>query len=102
VRGASYPGARRQTAVGAGRLQVRSGTGQTGHVSLVSAASSLLMRSLPQSRPQDWAREILTTIGAAGRAVKAETLERMVDWMADKLRVDHWSVSRPSKLAFDP
>jgi DDE superfamily endonuclease len=79
--------------LGLGDCQVRSGAGQTRHVYLVSAAYSLLMRSLQQSRPQDWAREILTTIGAACRAVKAETLERMVDWIADKLRVEHWSVS---------
>jgi DDE superfamily endonuclease len=79
--------------LGLGDCQVRSGEGQTRHVYLVSAAYSLLMRSLHQSRPQDWAREILTTIGEACRAVKAETLERMVDWIADKLRVDHWSVS---------
>ena len=79
--------------LGLGDCQVRSGEGQTRHVYLVSAASSLLMRSLQQSRPQDWAREILTTIGAACRAVKAETLDRMVDWIADKLTENHWSVS---------
>ena len=50
------------------------------------------MRSLHQSRPQDWARRTLTTIGEAVRLVKAETLEQMVDWIVDKLIVDHWSV----------
>jgi DDE superfamily endonuclease len=79
--------------LGLGDCQVRSGEGQTRHVYLVSAAYSLLMRSLHQSRPQDWARQTLRTIGEACRAVKAETLERMVDWIADKLRVDHWAVS---------
>jgi len=79
--------------LGLGDCQVRSGEGQTRHVYLVSAAYSLLMRSLQQSRAQDWARRTLTTIGEACRAVKAETLERMIDWVVDKLTVDHWSVA---------
>jgi hypothetical protein len=78
--------------LGLGDCQVRSGEGQTRHVYLVSAAYSLLMSSLYQCRPQEWARRTLTTIGDACRAVKAETLERMVDWIADKLRLDHWSI----------
>jgi hypothetical protein len=80
-------------ALGLGECQVRSGEGQTRHVYLVSAAYSLLMRSLHQSRPQDWARTMLTTIGEACRAVKAETLARMIDWVVDKLTVEHWSVT---------
>ena len=72
---------------------MRSGEGQTRHVYLVSAASSLLMRSLQQSRVQDWARRTLTTIGEACRAVQAETLTRMIDWVVDKLTVEHWSVT---------
>jgi DDE superfamily endonuclease len=79
--------------LGLGDCQVRSGEGQTRHVYLVSAAYSLLMRSLQQSRAQDWARRTLTTIGEACRAVKAETLERMIDWIVTKLTVDHWSVT---------
>jgi DDE superfamily endonuclease len=79
--------------LGLGDCQVRNGEGQTRHVYLVSAAYSLLMRSLHQSRPQDWARTMLTTIGEACRAVKAETLARMIDWVADKLTVEHWSVT---------
>jgi len=79
--------------LGLGDCQVRSGEGQTRHVYLVSAAYSLLMRSLQQSRAQDWARRTLTTIGEACRAVKAETLERMIDWIVDKLTVDHWSIT---------
>jgi len=50
------------------------------------------MRSLQQSRVQDWARRTLTTIGEACRAVKAKTLARVVDWIVDKLTVEHWSV----------
>jgi uncharacterized protein YndB with AHSA1/START domain len=79
--------------LGLGDCQVRSGEGQTRHVYLVSTAYSLLMRSLGQSRVQDWARRTLTTIGEACRAVKAETLERMIDWVVDKLTIDHWSVA---------
>jgi DDE superfamily endonuclease len=79
--------------LGLGDCQVRSGEGQTRHVYLVSTAYSLLMRSLGQSRVQDWARRTLTTIGEACRAVKAETLERMIDWVVDKLTVEHWSVT---------
>jgi DDE superfamily endonuclease len=79
--------------LGLGDCQVRSGEGQTRHVYLVSAAYSLLMRSLQQSRAQDWARRTLTTIGEACRAVKAETLARMIDWVVEKLTVDHWSIT---------
>jgi hypothetical protein len=79
--------------LGLGDCQVRSGEGQTRHVYLVSVAYSLLMRSLQQSRAQDWARRTLTTIGEACRAVQAETLERMIDWVVDKLTVDHWAVA---------
>jgi DDE superfamily endonuclease len=77
--------------LGLGDCQVRNGEGQTRHVYLVSAAYSLLMRSLHQSRPQDWAQTMLMTIGEACRAVKAETLARMIDWVVEKLTIDHWS-----------
>jgi len=79
--------------LGLGDCQVRSGEGQTRHVYLVSTAYRLLMRSLGQHCPQEWARRTLTTIGEACRAVKAETLARMIDWVVDKLTVDHWSVT---------
>jgi len=78
--------------LGLGDCQVRTGEGQTRHVYLVSVAYSLLMRSLHQTHLYDWARRTLTTIGEACRAVKAETLERIVDWMVDKLTVEHWSI----------
>ena len=78
--------------LGLGDCQVRNGEGQTRHVYLVSAAYSLLMRSLHQNRPQDWARTLLTTIGEACRAVKGELLEQLVDWMVGKLAADHWSI----------
>ena len=78
--------------LGLGDCQVRNGEGQTRHVYLVSAAYSLLMRSLHQNRPQDWARTMLTTIGEACRAVKGELLAQLVDWIVDKLADDQWSI----------
>ena len=78
--------------LGLGDCQVRTGEGQTRHVYLVSVAYSLLMRSLHQTHLYDWARRTLTTIGEACRAVKAETLERIVDWIVGKLTVEHWSI----------
>jgi hypothetical protein len=78
---------------GLGDGQVRNGEGQTRHVYLVSAAYSLRMRSLHQSRPQAWARTRLTPSGEACRAGTAEPLARMSDGVADKLTVEHWSVT---------
>ncbi len=77
--------------LGLGECQVRSGGGQTRHVYLVSAAYSLRMRSLHQNRAQEWARKTLTTIGEACRAVRAETLGQLVDWIVEKLTCQHWS-----------
>ena len=79
-------------ALGLGDGQGRRSKGHTRHVYLVSAAYSLLMRSLHQSRPQDWARTMLTTIGEACRAVKGEQLGQLVDWIVDKLDDDHGSL----------
>jgi len=79
--------------LGRGDGQGRSGEGQTRHVYLGSAADSLLLRSWQQRRAQDWARRPLTTIGEACRAVTAETLARMIDWVVDKRMVDHWSLT---------
>jgi DDE superfamily endonuclease len=81
-----------QQLLGLGDCQVRTGEGQTRHVYLVSVAYSLLRRSLHQTHLYDWARRTLTTIGEACRAVKAETLERIVDWIVDKLTGEHWSI----------
>jgi hypothetical protein len=78
--------------LGLGECQVRTGEGQTRHVYLVSAAYSLLMRSLHRNRAQEWARKTLTTIGEACRAVRAETLGQLVDWIVEKLTCQHWSV----------
>ena len=78
--------------LGLGDAQVRTGEGQTRPVYRVSVVYSLLMRSLHQTQLYDWARRTLTTIGEACRAVKAETLERIVDWIVDKLTVEQGSI----------
>ena len=78
--------------LGLGECQGRSGEGQTRHMYLVSAAYSLLMRSLHRTRPQEWVRKTLTTIGEACRAVKSETLGQLVDWIVERLTCQHWSV----------
>lgn len=52
------------------------------------------------SAPHEWTRRTLIlsgsrrTIGGACRAVKRELLERLVDWIVDKLDDDDWSLSR--------
>ena len=81
-------------ALGLGDGQGRRSEGHTRHVYLVSAAYSLLMRSLHQSPPQEWARRVLTTIGNACRAVKGEQLGQLVDWIVDKLADDHGSLAQ--------
>ena len=68
--------------------------GQTRHMYLVSAAYSLLMHAMYASSPHDWTRRTLRTIGEVCRAVKRELLERLVDWVVDKLADDGWSLSR--------
>ena len=50
--------------------------------------------------PHEWTRRTLIlsgsrrAIGEACRAVKRELLERLVDWIVDKLDDDDWSLSR--------
>lgn len=78
--------------LGLGDCQLRSGEGQTRHFYLVLLVHSLLVAQLRQGRVCAWASATLTTIGEACRAVKAETLERVVDWIVEKLTVEHWSV----------
>ncbi len=78
--------------LGMGDCQVRKGQGQTRHMYLVCVAYSLLMRSLHQKRAQGWARSKLTTIGQACRAIRAETLGQVIDWVVEKLTCEQWSV----------
>jgi hypothetical protein len=78
--------------LGMGECQVRKSQGQTRHMYLVCVAYSLLMRTLHQRRVQDWARHRLTTIGQACRAIKAESLGQVIDWVAEKLKGEQWSI----------
>ena len=78
--------------LGMGECQVRKSQGQTRHMYLVCVAYSLLMRSLHSKRPHAWARCKLTTIGQACRAVKAETLGQVIDWIVEKLTCQNWTV----------
>jgi SRSO17 transposase len=78
--------------LGLGECQVRKSQGQTRHMYLVCVAYSLLMRTLQQRRVQEWARQRLTTIGQACRAIKAESLGQVIDWVVEKLTAEQWSV----------
>ena len=66
--------------LGMGACQLRSGQGQTRHMHLVMLAYTLLMRQLRTRRAKEWARERLTTIGQACRAVANETLGDTLRW----------------------
>ena len=60
------------------------------------------MRSVHQGRPHDWARQALKTIGEAGRAVKSELLDRLVDWIANTLSDDPGAVPRIKAMLIRP
>ena len=59
------------------------------------------------SGPHEWTRRTLIlsgsrrTIGEACRAVKGELLERLVDWIVDKLDDDPWSLSQIKMVLTD-
>lgn len=69
---------------------------------LVSAAYSLLVRSVHQGRPHDGARQTLRTIGEACRAVKSELLDRLVDWIVDTLSNDPGAVPQTKAVLIRP
>jgi hypothetical protein len=66
--------------LGMGACQLRSGQGQTRHMHLVMFAYTLLVRQLKSSRAKEWARQRLTTVGQACRAVANETLGTTLRW----------------------
>jgi hypothetical protein len=55
---------------------------------MAKAASS----ALPQAPLTKAGKKHLQPEYATCRAVKADTLGRMVDWIVDKLTVEHWSL----------
>jgi hypothetical protein len=67
--------------LGMGDCQLRKGVGQTRHMYLVFLAYSAVMAQLQQARPQDWAEEMLTTIGQACRAMSREVLGKTIAWV---------------------
>lgn len=80
--------------LGMGDCQLRSGEGQTRHMSLVLLVHSLLMAQLRHSRAHDWATTTLTTIGEACRAVLRETLRKTITWAIDRATLDQWEPKR--------
>lgn len=80
--------------LGMGDCQLISGQGHDRHMYLVFTAYSLLVRTLGSTHPNEWARKKLKTIGEACRAVHAQTLEGLVDWIVDKFSVEHWSLAQ--------
>jgi hypothetical protein len=66
--------------LGMGDCRLRSGQGQTRHMHLVMAVYSLLVRQLRTSRATKWARQRLTTIGQACRAVANHALRDTLEW----------------------
>lgn len=80
--------------LGMGDCQLRSGEGQTRHMSLVLLVHSLLMTQLRQGRACEWATATLTTIGEACRAVLRETLRKTITWAIDRAIQDHWQPER--------
>lgn len=79
--------------LGMGDCQLRQGRGQTRHLYLVFAAYSILMLQI-ERRPCAWARERLTTIGQACRAVARETFGATIDWIVARVTEDRWNVGK--------
>ncbi len=75
--------------LGMGACQLRSGQGQTRHMHLVMTAYTVLMRQLQSSRAKEWAKQRLTTIGQACRAVADETLGDTLRWALAEIHVNH-------------
>ena len=71
--------------LGMGECQLRSGQSQTRHMYLVILAHSLLVSLLKNSRPYEWARITLNTIGEACRFVLKETLGKTISWVIEEI-----------------
>jgi Transposase DDE domain len=80
--------------LGMGDCQLRSGEGQTRHMSLVLLVHSWLMVQLRQGRAREWATTTLMTLGEACRAVLRETLRKTITWAIDRAAQDHWQIER--------
>lgn len=77
--------------LGMGECQLRNGLGQTRHMHLVFLAYSAIMTELRQARPQDWATEVLTTVGQACRTMSREVLGKTIAWVVERTE-QGWSL----------
>jgi hypothetical protein len=77
--------------LGMGDCQLRSGLGQTRHLSVACRAYSVLLRQLGQGRARGGARERLTTMGQACMAVLRQTLNDTLAWVIKRIAVDRWN-----------
>jgi hypothetical protein len=57
-------------------------------------AHSLLVAQMMQGRECEWARERLTTIGQARRAVLRETLGKTISWVIERVTAQGWDEGR--------
>jgi hypothetical protein len=80
--------------VGLGDCQLRSGEGQTRHLSLVLLVHRLLVAQLRQGRVRAWAHETRTTLGEAWRAVLRATLGKTISWVIERVTLDGWQPER--------
>jgi hypothetical protein len=49
------------------------------------------MTEMRQARPQEWAREMLTTVGQACRAMSREVLAKTIAWVVERTE-QGWSL----------
>jgi hypothetical protein len=79
--------------LGMGDCQLRNGLGQTRHMYLVFLAYRAIMTELQQDRPQEWAPEVLMTVGRACRAMSREVLRKTVAWVVARAN-EGWSLPK--------
>lgn len=79
--------------LGMGECQLRNGDGQTRHMYLVFLAYSAVMTEMRQARPQEWAQEMLTTVGQACRAMSREVLSKTIAWVVARTE-QGWSLPK--------
>jgi hypothetical protein len=79
--------------LGMGACQLRNGDGQTRHMYLVFLAYSAVMTEMRQARPQEWAQEMLTTVGQACRAMSREVLGKPIAWVVARTE-EGWSLPK--------
>ena len=71
--------------------QFRNGNGQTRPMYLVFLAYRAMMRELRPGWPQEWAAEVLTTVGHACHTMSREVLRKTIVWVVAKTE-QGWSL----------